>query len=269
MNHEIIYPLRFDQRAGDDPGTDEQASGDPAAGGGQTLLGDGGDGQSQPFQVPEKFMVADQEGQPDYKAIVEKIGQSYTHLEKRLGTGDMPPRTADEYQLENYLPEGMEPNPESVKPVLTEFHKLGLTQKQVQGVMSVFGQQVGAGLAQEKAGFEAGQAALKAAWGDQFDQRIGDARKALSAYSAEDPELKRLAEDPQLSNNPLVVRLLAMVGAELGEDRPAHSMGGAAAESIDEIRKSKAYFDPKDPGHSDAVRKVNEAYARGYKAVRQ
>lgn len=268
MSHDTIYPLRFDPRAGDDPGSTDPASGDPASGGGQTLLGDGGDGQPQPFQVPEKFMVADQAGQPDYKAIVEKIGQSYTHLEKRLGTGDLPPKSADEYQLDNYLPNGMEPNPEAIKPVLTEFHKLGLTQKQVQGVMSVFGQQVGAGLAQEKAAFESGQAALKSAWGDQYDQRLADAKKGLAAYSAEDPELKRLAEDPKLSNNPLVIRLLSMVGAELGEDRPVHAMDGAAAESIDEIRTSKAYLDPKDPGHADAVRKVNDAYTKGYKAVR-
>lgn len=274
MRYETLYPLRFDPRAGDDPGPADPPAADPpapaaAADSGQTLLGNGADGQTQPFQVPEKFMVAGQDGQPDYRAIVEKLGQSYAHLEKRLGTGDLPPKSADEYQLERYLPEGMEPNQEAVKSSLAEFHKLGLTQKQVQGVMAVFGQQVDAGLARKKEGFESGQAALKSAWGEQYDRHLADARKAFEAYATEDPELKQLAADPELSNNPLVLRLLALAGAELGEDRPPRAMEGAAAERIDEIMRSKAYFDPKDPGHAAAVRTVSEAYAKGYRANRQ
>ena len=251
-------PRAGDGAAGDQQQTDQQAAGD------QTLLGDG----AAEYQIPEKFMVMGEDGQPDYKSITGKLGQSYAHLEKRFGSGDVPPTTADEYQLEKYLPDGMEPVDANIKPILGEFHKLGLTQKQVQGVMNVFGQQVELGLSQEKAGFESGQATLKAAWGGEYDARLASAKKAIAAYGAEDPEIAKIAADPKLSNNPLIVRLLSLAGADLNEDRPAKAMEGAAAESIDEIRKSPAYLNPKDPGHADAVRKVNEAYTKGYRATR-
>lgn len=251
---------RRDPRAGDDGAADDQ-----------TLLNDDtqGGGQIGAFEIPEKFMVKGADDQPDFKAIVEKLGQSYSHLEKRLGTGDLPPKSADEYKLENYLPEGMETNQEALKPILGEFHKLGLTQKQVQGVMNTFGQTVAAGQEAQKASFEAGSAALKTAWGEQYASNMTAAKTALSAYTAEQPELAEALKNPKYANDPVIIRLLAAVGADLNEDNPANGMDGAAAESIDEIRRSKAYLDPKDPGHTDAVRKVNEAYSKGYKANRE
>jgi hypothetical protein len=225
-------------------------------------------GDPQPFAVPDKFMVAGQDGQPDFKAIVEKMGQSYTHLEKRFGTGDLPPKTADEYKLEPYLPEGMEANQEAMQPIMGKFHAAGLTNAQVQVVMSTFGERLAAGLEIEKAGYQAGQAALKTAWGEQYEQNIGTAKTALAAYTATDADLAAALNNPKYANDPVIIRLLAAVGGDLKEDRPANDMQGAAAESIDELRTSKAYLDKTDPGHADAVRKVNEAYSKGYKATR-
>ncbi|KAB0665647.1 hypothetical protein F6V25_07960 [Oryzomonas japonica] len=227
------------------------------------------DGGAQPFTVPDKFMVKGADEQPDYKAIVEKMGQSYNHLEKRLGTGDVPPKTADEYKLDKYLPDGFDAKPEAVKPILEKFHKAGLTNAQLQVVMGTFGEQLSAGLAAEKAGHAQATEALKKTWGESFGQNMGAANTALAAYTADDPELKAQFSDPKLANNPAIIRLLAKVGADLGEDRPAGGLDGATAESIDEIRKSKAYTDSKDPGHAEAVRKVTEAYAKGYKANRE
>jgi hypothetical protein len=221
-----------------------------------------------PFTVPEKFMVKGADDQPDFKAIAEKIGQSYSAMEKRVGTGDIPPKSAEDYKLETFLPEGVEPNQEVLKPVLSEFHRLGLTQGQVQGVMNVFGSQVAAGQASEKEGYVAGAAALKSAWGDEYQQRLSDAKAGLSVYTAADKELAALLTAPKYANDPAIIRLLSAVGADLKEDKPVHGMDGPAADSIDEIRTSKAYLDPKEPGHADAVRKVNEAYTRGYKANR-
>ena len=255
-----VFPTRRDPRAGDDAADAAAAADD------KTLLGDGGD--PQPFTIPEKFMVKGADDQPDFKAIVEKLGQSYSHLEKRLGTGDVPPKSADEYKLERYLPEGMEPNQEALKPILAEFHKLDLSQRQVQGVMSIFGTQVAAGQAAEDAAREVAAAALKTVWGDSYEQQMNAAKIAKTAYTANDADLARDLAKPKYADDPVVIRLLAAVGGDLNEDTPANTLEGAAAESIDEIRKSKAYTDPKDPGHADAVRKVNEAYAKGYKANR-
>lgn len=261
----VTFPIRMDLRAGDDASDAAAAAAAAGATDDQTLLGGTDD---QPFTIPDKFMVKGADEQPDFKAIVEKIGQSYTHLEKRLGTGDLPPKTADEYKLEKYLPDGMEPNQEALKPILGGFHKLAMTQRQVQGVMSMFGEQLGAGQAAETATREAGLAALKTAWGDTYDQQIINAKAGRDAYTATDKELAAILATPKYANDPVVIKLLANVGADLNEDRPANTLDGAAAESIDEIRKSKAYTDTKDPGHADAVRKVTDAYAKGYKANR-
>lgn len=257
-----IFPIRRDPRAGDDPPAGDQTTDET------TLLGGDGGEAPQPFAIPDKFMVKGADDQPDFKAIVEKLGQSYSHLEKRLGTGDVPPKSADEYKLEKYLPEGMEPNQEAMKPILGSFHKLGLTQSQVQGVLSVFGEQLAAGQVAEKAGYDAGFAALKTSWGDKYEQNLSNAKAGLEAYTAQDKELAALLAAPKYANDPAIIKLLATVGADLNEDRPANSMDGVAAENVDEIRRSKAYTDPKDPGHADAVRKVNEAYTKGYKANR-
>lgn len=252
----VIFPIHQDPRAGDDQPGDE------------TILSGGEGGEVQPFAIPEKFMVKGADEQPDFKAIVEKMGQSYTHLEKRMVTGDVPPKTADEYKLEKYLPEGMESNEEALKPILGGFHKLGLTQGQVQGVMSMFGEQLGAGQAAETATKEAGFAALKTAWGDQYEANLANAKTGLAAYTAKDKELAALLATPKYANDPAIIKLLATVGADLNEDSPPNALDGAAAESIDELRKSPAYLNPKDPGHADAVRKINDAYAKGYKANR-
>jgi hypothetical protein len=256
----VLFPIHQDPRAGDDPPAGETPP--------ETILGADGGENPQPFAVPDKFMVKGADDQPDYKQIVEKLGQSYSHLEKRLGTGDIPPKTADEYKLEKYLPDGMEANQEALKPILGSFHKLGLTQGQVQGVMSVFGEQLAAGQVAEKAAFDSGIAALKTAWGDKYELQIANAKSGLAAYTAQDKELAAILATPKYANDPAIIKLLAIVGADLNEDTPPNELDGAAAESIDELRKSKAYLDPKDPGHADAVRKVNDAYTKGYKANR-
>lgn len=261
-------PVRRDPRAGDDASDAAAAAAAAAAASGtddKTLLSGADD---QPFAIPEKFMVKGADDQPDFKAIIDKMGKSYQHMERRMVAGDVPPKSADEYKLEKYLPDGMEPNEEAMKPILGGFHKLGLTNTQVQGVMSLFGEQLAADQASEKAAYDADMAALKTSWGDQYPVQIANSKAALAAYTAQDKELGALLSSPKYANDPAIIKLLAIVGADLNEDSPPNMLDGAAAESIDEIRKSKAYTDPKDPGHADAVRKVTDAYAKGYKANR-
>ncbi|MFX4650851.1 hypothetical protein ABTB10_19455, partial [Acinetobacter baumannii] len=57
--------------------------------------------------------------------------------EKRVGTGDLPPKTADEYKLEREDFEGFKAD-ESNKEFLAEAHKHGITNKQLDFLISEY-----------------------------------------------------------------------------------------------------------------------------------
>jgi len=50
--------------------------------------------------IPDKFKVVTEDGSVDYKATVAKMNDSYTYLEKKVGTGEVAPKSVDEYKLE-------------------------------------------------------------------------------------------------------------------------------------------------------------------------
>lgn len=247
---------------GGDPGTGSLLDAGGGAGSEGGAAGAGGSGDD--LAIPEKFLVKNEGGEVDHKGILRKFLPSYISLEKRIGSGDIPPKAADEYKLEKYLPDGYDENPEAMKPVLGEFHKLGLTNKQAQGVMSVFGNTLAAGLAQEKASLEKTQETLKGEWGKDYEKNVGLANRAL-ALLASDAERKALAQ-PKYGTDPLIMRLLAKVGMELSDDRLPSDLNAGEIDDIEQLRTSDAYRDPKHADHKRVVARVNEAYQRGFKA---
>ena len=50
--------------------------------------------------IPDKFKVTAEDGSVDYKATVAKMNESYSYLEKKVGTGEVAPKSADEYKIE-------------------------------------------------------------------------------------------------------------------------------------------------------------------------
>ena len=50
--------------------------------------------------IPDKFKVTAEDGSVDYKATVAKMNESYSYLEKKVGTGEVAPKSVDEYKLE-------------------------------------------------------------------------------------------------------------------------------------------------------------------------
>ncbi|WP_443701018.1 hypothetical protein [Pseudomonas sp.] len=49
--------------------------------------------------IPEKYRVVKEDGSLDLDQSSRKLAESYKHLETRLGSGDVPPKTADEYAV--------------------------------------------------------------------------------------------------------------------------------------------------------------------------
>lgn len=256
-------------RPGEDGGADDGTNGGGDAGtdGGNegTILNGGAAADGNAFEIPEKFHVKGDDGQTDFRSTLEKMGPSYLSLEKRLGAGEAPPESPDKYKLERYLPDGYEEKPEAMKPIMETFHKAGLNNKQVQTVMSVFGEHLAQGLANEKSGHEAGMQVLGEKWGDAFDANIHAANAFVAAYGDE-AERKAFTDNPKYANDPLLLSIFAKAGAELHrEDNPANEGGAVDGDTLESLTSHPGYMDSKHPEHKSIMTRVNALYAKGAK----
>jgi len=210
-------------------------------------------GSAEPvkLEVPEKFKAAD--GTLNQDALLK----SYTELEKRLGTGDAPPKTPDEYKLDYKLPEGVTVDKEAEKSFLASCHAQGMTNKQVQFVMDKYAGILGEQAKTATVTKEQAITDLKTAWGDKFDENMTLARKAFAAIADEADR----AELQKQGNNPAFLRMLAKIGANLKEDTPpiGSPLPAGSDDEIQALMRSPAYWNAKDPEHLNVKAKV-EAY---------
>lgn len=295
MNHfwRIFYAVMDEANAGEGGGSGAGATGGDAgagaAGGGQGGAG-AGDGtgsvsagqgdsgtalaqagaQGQTPSIPEKYQVKKADGSLDVEASSLKLAEAYGNLEKRIGTGDLPPKTAEEYTIA--VPDAVKDvwDPKA-DPLFGEFtkeaHAAGLTQKQMDLVMGKYfelapqlvegGQQLTA---------EACVADLKQEWktDEQYKAEVGKAYKAAQAFGDKDAEA--IVKD--YGNDPRIIRLLARVGAELGEDRSINPGGTLpAGQSVESLMMSEAYTNPKHADHARVSAQVQAYFDNQAKAA--
>lgn len=189
--------------------------------------------------IPEKFRVVKEDGAFDLEASARKVEEHRSNLEKRMGSGDIPPKSADDYKVN--VPEALAAtvNAEELakdpmlKSFLADAHTAGFTQKQVDTVLAQYLErlpQIGGAMAQMSA--DDCTAALKQVWTSDADytKNVQDAYKAAKAYGGDDFEaiLSKYGNDPQ------VVKLLAGVGKELKEDTaaPSDARGNPAVQTM-------------------------------------
>jgi hypothetical protein len=109
---------------------------------------------------------------------------------------------------------------------------------------------------------EAATTQLREVWKTdaEFKQNIGLAFRAFNSLA--DERQRRIDE---IGNNPMVIRMLAKVGAEMQEDAPA---GGDVnleeQQTIRDLMKSPAYMDPKHADHERVSAKVKAYYQKRY-----
>lgn len=93
-----------------------------------------------------------------------------------------------------------------------------------------------------------------------FNKNIGLAFRAFSSL-ADDGDNGRMDE---IGNNPMVIRMLAKIGAEMQEDAPAGgNVNPEEQQSIRDRMKSPAYMDPKHADHEN----VSAGFARTTRSV--
>lgn len=221
--------------------------------------------------IPEKFQIKNEAGELDVEASARKMSESYAHLEKKNGSGEGAPKTADDYNVTP--PESLKDLDVKSDPEMQEFlskaQKAGISQAQLDVVMSEYFRMApllaagGVALTQEAA-----TADLKKSWATDADFK----RNTHLAYSATSAAVERSGvsmdevEKAGLGNNPVFLRLMASLGAEFQEDiapgGTVHKSFGE--EDVRQLETSEAYANPKHPDHERVSKQVKSWYDRKY-----
>ena len=196
---------------------------------------------SVPDWVPDKFKNG------------EEFAKSYNQLQSRMGQVGLPPENADGYLWETQ-PKGLEFDPEMNKQFREFALKNGFSGKQYTAMLDAFAGQMNTwadGLVNWD-GARA-EAQLRQFWPNEaeYQKNIAAGQKTLFAFM-DSPEECRAFEE---INHPLVWKLLAKIGKELGE---ADGMGSnaesfAGPEDMAELMRHPAYMkvlmggNPHDP----------------------
>lgn len=210
--------------------------------------------------MPEKFVVKKEDGSTDWEATALKIaGDGYAPLEKRLGTGDAPPKSPDEYApavTAGISLDALKADPK-YQGFLKGAHARGMTNAQVGYVLDHYAM----ALQPDPA---AAEAELRKDWAtdDQLQRGLAQAYRATAAYAGGDEALQKLMA--KYENDPDFIRLMSRIGNEMQEDRPPAGITQAESDTLESLMKSPAYFDAKHPEHNATVRKAKELYAKKY-----
>ncbi|AYL05139.1 hypothetical protein [Enterobacter kobei] len=244
---------------GNNPGTGEPS--------GNSLLSTGAGEPGANDWLPEKFRVVGEDGKLSIESSARKLAENYTHLEKRMGSGDAPPKTSDEYapkvEVEGFNWEEFKADPR-MQSFMKTAHAKGITNDQMSFILGEYAQrapELVGGAAELDS--QSATTQLREVWKTdaEFKQNIGLAFRAFNSL-ADDADKGRIDE---IGNNPMVIRMLAKVGAEMQEDAPA---GGDVnleeQQSIRDLMKSPAYMDPKHADHERVSAQVKAYYQKRY-----
>ncbi|MHA9129254.1 hypothetical protein ACYBCS_08480 [Klebsiella pneumoniae] len=250
--------------AGNGDGTQNPGGGTPA---GTSLLSTGAGEQGADDWLPEKYRVMGDDGKLNVEGSARKLADAYTHLEKRMGSGDTPPKTADEYapkvEVEGFKWDEFKADPR-MQSFMKSAHAKGITNDQMGFILGEYAQ-LAPELVNGAAALDSEAAAtqLRETWKTdaEFNKNIGLAFRAFNSL-ADDSDKGRMDE---IGNNPMVIRMLAKIGAEMQEDSPAGGDGNPEEQqTIRELMKSPAYMDPKHADHERVSAQVKAYYQKRY-----
>lgn len=212
--------------------------------------------------LPEKFRVKGDGDALDVGASAQKMAEAYKHMETRLGSGDAPPKSPDEYDVKSEKFDFAEfKADETNQTFLKSAHAKGLTNAQVEFVLGEYFERApalvaGAGQLDAVATIEA----VRQEWGDKTDANLGLAVKAAMAAGISLEQIKTSTD----FNNPTLLKMAAFFGGQLGEDQPP-SGGGVSADSLQDMLASEAYNNPSHPDHRRVYEQVSKHYAQAYR----
>ena len=207
--------------------------------------------------IPDKFKVTAEDGSVDYKATVAKMNESYSYLEKKVGTGEVAPKSVDEYKLEreDFDFEEFKAD-ESNKEFLSEAHKHGITNKQLDFLLSEYDKRA-VNLVSNSSQIDTDTTVqtLQSDWGDKYEANIFNAVKAARACGITDEQIN----NPFIRNNVAFIKMAAYFGSQMTEDKPV-SNGTPVNVDIQSLMRSEAFFNPKHPDHKSVKAQIDSYY---------
>ena len=254
---------------GGDPSTPAAPAAEPAPG---SVLSTGNTGTDF---IPEKYRTNKEDGSLDLEASSRKVAEAYKHLETRLGSGDAPPKTHEEYapkiEVEGFNWDEFKAD-ESTQSFLKGAHAKGLNNDQVEYVIGEYlkaapGLIGGAAvLTQQDC-----TAALKAVWGDDQSIRanVSASYRAAEAFASQgDAPGNFNALMTKYGNDPDFIAFTANIGKELKEDRAIN--GGAQVSEADfavktaELRQQLQDLPAHDPKRKGIQAQLDGMYDQKY-----
>lgn len=218
--------------------------------------------------IPEKFRVNNAEGALDLEASARALAESYGGLEKRLGSGDAPPKAASEYvvTVPDALKEAFDPATDTgMQTFLAGALEQGLNQKQVDFIMGKYFEMAPTLVAGAKQyDVESATAELKTTWATDADFN----RNVKNAYVGANAAAQKAGLDVgeimngPLGNNPQFLRLMAALGPEFQEDPGTGGSQMTTQDDVNSLLASEAYTNPKHPDHAKTSAKVKQYFER-------
>ena len=225
--------------------------------------------------IPEKYRTNKEDGSLDLEASSRKVAEAYKHLETRMGSGDAPPKTHEEYapkiEVEGFNWDEFKAD-ESTQSFLKGAHAKGLNNDQVEYVIGEYlkaapGLIGGAAvLTQQDC-----TAALKAVWGDDQSIRanVSASYRAAEAFASQgDAPGNFNALMTKYGNDPDFIAFTANIGKELKEDRAIN--GGAQVSEADfavktaELRQQLQDLPAHDPKRKGIQAQLDGMYDQKY-----
>ena len=112
---------------------------------------------------------------------------------------------------------------------------------------------------------EACVSAMKETWGADTDTNFGYARAAADNAIQNGILTPEEVNSPEFGNNPLVLKMAAYFGQQLGEDTPPSNTQQSGAVDVQSLMASEAYLNDKHPDHKSVSAQVERYYSKTYK----
>lgn len=207
--------------------------------------------------IPDKFKVVSEDGSVDYKATVAKMNESYSYLEKKVGTGEVAPKSVDEYKIERegFSFEDFKAD-ESNQQFLSEAHKHGITNKQLDFLLSEYDKRA-VDLVSNNSQFDTDTTiqSLQSEWGSNYESNIFSAIRAAKSAGLTEEQIN----NPSIGNNVDVIKVLSYFGSQIAEDKPINN-GTAVNTDITSLMRSEAFFNVKHPDHRQVKAQIDSYY---------
>jgi hypothetical protein len=218
---------------------------------------------------------------------LDALAKSYINAVSMIGTDKIPlpgktatdeqwnevynklgrPESADKYTLE--LKTDVAPVDENViKGFAQNAHKLGLNNKQAQGILEFYKQTLEGSAKEMSVNMESAQAEatnmLRSEWGKSYDENLRKASSVAQTYL--EPELldTQLRDGSRLGDNPKIIKAFANIANLLSEDKIIGTeadnvlQGREIEKEIEELTSDRqgAYWNKMHPNHTKVVNQV-------------